>query len=377
MGDVYWKLLGIEPTKDVTSIKRAYASRAKKIDKELNPDAFRILHEAYKRALAYAKGNTRSRVVIIPNNVVNDADDVTSSKTTTQSPDPKKPEPQQPPKTTEVELQKSSFNFDNININADVKKPKSQQPPKTTEIEQKKVSFDFDKIIINDVQTEEIKSQQSPETTRAEKQKASFNFDKFNINIAKELEATKSDAEIIFEEIIKYRTVNFLDRKSYVNSLDFDMRKRHTYMLLRLYSNLAKVTNDEEVWDSFASELVISTVIRNESFREVWRTDFIDKPRHIAKINEICSKVDAIELEAQAEYLAEAKDKKRARTLAIVGVASLILWAFFAGVGLTVGLSSVSGIVLNVIAIALFVTWVYCAFKWYRVRKEIKSKWQS
>ncbi|MCQ2467700.1 MAG: J domain-containing protein [Clostridia bacterium] len=344
MGDVYWKLLGIEPTKDVTSIKRAYASRAKKIDKELNPDSFRILHEAYKRALDYAKGNTRSRVVIIPNNVVNDADDVTSSKTTTQSPEPKKPEPQQPPKTTEVELQKSSFNFDNININADVKKPKSQQPPKTTEVEQKK---------------------------------ASFNFDKFNINIAKELEATKSDAEIIFDEIIKYRTVNFLDRKSYVNSMDFDMRKRHTYMLLRLYSNLAKVTNDEEVWDSFASELVISTVIRNESFREVWRTDFIDKPRHIAKINEICNKVDAIELEAQAEYLAEAKDKKRARTLAIVGVASLILWAFFAGVGLTVGLSSVSGIVLNVIAIALFITWVYCVFKWFRVRKEIKSKWQS
>lgn len=50
-----WKLLKIEPTKDVTSIKRAYTSIAHGINPEDDSEGFRELHEAYKAAMSYAK----------------------------------------------------------------------------------------------------------------------------------------------------------------------------------------------------------------------------------------------------------------------------------------------------------------------------------
>lgn len=52
-----WKTLGIEPTKDVIAIKRAYTSLAHKINPEDEPDKFRELHDAYRMALNYAKSN--------------------------------------------------------------------------------------------------------------------------------------------------------------------------------------------------------------------------------------------------------------------------------------------------------------------------------
>lgn len=51
-----WKILGIEPTKDVTAIKRAYTSLAHEINPEDEPERYAELHGAYKRALDYAKG---------------------------------------------------------------------------------------------------------------------------------------------------------------------------------------------------------------------------------------------------------------------------------------------------------------------------------
>ena len=51
-----WKLLGIEPTKDVSAIKRAYTSLAHDINPEDDPDRFAELHEAYKKAIDYANG---------------------------------------------------------------------------------------------------------------------------------------------------------------------------------------------------------------------------------------------------------------------------------------------------------------------------------
>ena len=54
---VFWTVLGIEPTDDIRAIKRAYASLAHEINPEDDPDRFRELHEAYKNALEYAKSN--------------------------------------------------------------------------------------------------------------------------------------------------------------------------------------------------------------------------------------------------------------------------------------------------------------------------------
>lgn len=50
-----WEILNIEPTKDKKAIKKAYAKQSKIIHPEEKPDEFRMLHEAYKAALEYAK----------------------------------------------------------------------------------------------------------------------------------------------------------------------------------------------------------------------------------------------------------------------------------------------------------------------------------
>lgn len=54
--DSIWTALGIEPTKDVSAIKRAYAEKAKTCHPEEDPEGFLRLRRAYEAALAYAEG---------------------------------------------------------------------------------------------------------------------------------------------------------------------------------------------------------------------------------------------------------------------------------------------------------------------------------
>ena len=55
MNPSFWSVLGIEPTDDIRAIKRAYAALAHKISPEDEPEKFREIHDAYKRALFYAE----------------------------------------------------------------------------------------------------------------------------------------------------------------------------------------------------------------------------------------------------------------------------------------------------------------------------------
>ncbi len=50
-----WQTLGIAPTGDPEAVKRAYAERAKHCHPEEHPDEFRVLHEAYRQAIRYAR----------------------------------------------------------------------------------------------------------------------------------------------------------------------------------------------------------------------------------------------------------------------------------------------------------------------------------
>lgn len=52
-----WRILGIEPTKDITKIKAAYARRAKEWHPEEHPEEFKRLREAYREAIQYAKSD--------------------------------------------------------------------------------------------------------------------------------------------------------------------------------------------------------------------------------------------------------------------------------------------------------------------------------
>ena len=54
--DTIWTTLGIEPTKDVSAIKRAYAEKAKTCHPEEDTEGFMKLRQAYQAALDYAEG---------------------------------------------------------------------------------------------------------------------------------------------------------------------------------------------------------------------------------------------------------------------------------------------------------------------------------
>ena len=54
--DELWTTLGLEATKDVSAIKRAYAEKAKTCHPEEDPEGFLRLRKAYQTALDYAEG---------------------------------------------------------------------------------------------------------------------------------------------------------------------------------------------------------------------------------------------------------------------------------------------------------------------------------
>lgn len=56
--DNIWEVLGLEPTKDVSAIKRAYALKSRTCHPEEDPEGFLRLRQAYQAALDYAEGGT-------------------------------------------------------------------------------------------------------------------------------------------------------------------------------------------------------------------------------------------------------------------------------------------------------------------------------
>ncbi|UKI16862.1 MAG: J domain-containing protein [Ruminococcus sp.] len=56
-----WNILGIEPTKDIREIKRAYARLAKQYNPEEHPEEFKRIFDAYKSASALARSVNEHR----------------------------------------------------------------------------------------------------------------------------------------------------------------------------------------------------------------------------------------------------------------------------------------------------------------------------
>ncbi len=54
--DNIWEILGLEPTRDISTIKRAYAQKARICHPEEDPEGFMELREAYQAALDWAEG---------------------------------------------------------------------------------------------------------------------------------------------------------------------------------------------------------------------------------------------------------------------------------------------------------------------------------
>ena len=60
--DHIWTVLGIDPTEDVSAIKRAYAEKAKTCHPEEDPEGFLRLRQAYQAALNCAEGEQKDPV---------------------------------------------------------------------------------------------------------------------------------------------------------------------------------------------------------------------------------------------------------------------------------------------------------------------------
>ena len=58
-----WKILDIDPTRDLKAIKKAYARLSVKYHPEEHPEEFRQLNDAYKAAVKYAKGNLMAQTI--------------------------------------------------------------------------------------------------------------------------------------------------------------------------------------------------------------------------------------------------------------------------------------------------------------------------
>ena len=50
-----WEILGISQTTDQKQIKKVYAARVKNCHREEKPEEWAVLHDAYQRAIQYAK----------------------------------------------------------------------------------------------------------------------------------------------------------------------------------------------------------------------------------------------------------------------------------------------------------------------------------
>ncbi len=70
---VIWDILGIQPTRDIKEIKKAYAVLAKKNNPEEHPDEFRRIHDAYKSAIAFAKSPVITPAVVVQTGESEDA----------------------------------------------------------------------------------------------------------------------------------------------------------------------------------------------------------------------------------------------------------------------------------------------------------------
>lgn len=97
-----WEMLGIEPTKDIAVIKKAYAARSKHCHPEEYPEEYQKLRSAYKTALQYAKSSGENTVLVVSSAIYEHGSEVSMSKSSrsvssamqVEKPRQTKPEPE-------------------------------------------------------------------------------------------------------------------------------------------------------------------------------------------------------------------------------------------------------------------------------------------
>ena len=58
-----WRVLGLQPTRDVAAIRRAYANAARQYHPEEQPEEFKRVRSAYEHAMAYARSTPHQSTI--------------------------------------------------------------------------------------------------------------------------------------------------------------------------------------------------------------------------------------------------------------------------------------------------------------------------
>ncbi|MDE5591314.1 MAG: J domain-containing protein [Acetatifactor sp.] len=106
-----WEILGIPPTTDIVTIKKAYADRAKEWHPEEHPEEFKHLRNAYQTAVKWAKsgGGEKAEVSVEP-------PPAKRAEPQQQKPHPENPysEEPQPEERSEEEEPQPEISYDDV-----------------------------------------------------------------------------------------------------------------------------------------------------------------------------------------------------------------------------------------------------------------------
>ena len=116
-----WGVLGIEPTRDVAEIRRAYATLLKRTRPEDDPAGFASLRQAYEYALSYARGAAPVAQRLVPPAIL-----VELTPPAVQQP-PSRPEAPPPAEPAAAEIQQLRLAFRALSQAAEASPPADEQ----------------------------------------------------------------------------------------------------------------------------------------------------------------------------------------------------------------------------------------------------------
>lgn len=226
-----WKTLGIEPTRDIVAIKRAYTSLAHKINPEDEPEKFRELHEAYRTALEFAKSNG----IFIHRSDPGFAATDDSAASWNKSEDASEMDFSDVEEITDTHTEIISTSFE-------VQDPK----PGEDTVD----AFDFSTLAPEEIQDNNVNN--------------------------------------IIDDIVDFRERNKLTSVAEVKDIPESIQLHLATALFGKYNALAKFSNDQNVWLSFLDEPLVRSCNTNSAFREWLIQQFDEDTLKKLKIDEIC-----------------------------------------------------------------------------------------
>jgi hypothetical protein len=72
----FWDILEIDPTDNISIVKKAYAKKLKLHHPEDDPEGYQKLREAYDSALKYLKNNKNKQTIISSNKKINEVPEI-------------------------------------------------------------------------------------------------------------------------------------------------------------------------------------------------------------------------------------------------------------------------------------------------------------